>query len=85
MRLDRALPLFAITVIPRHMGRPPLSKDSKTTLTGVRLTDETRERIEALVGPKRMAAFIREAVEEALNRREAAREDCVQSPPPESD
>ena len=77
--MDRVLPLFAITVIPRHMGRPPLSKESKTTLTGIRLTDETRERIAALVGPKRMASFIREAIEEALNRREAAREDGVHS------
>jgi len=64
------------------MGRPPLSKDSKTTLTGVRLTDETRERIEALVGPNRMASFIREAVEEALNRREVTREDGAKSSPP---
>lgn len=63
---------FPSTDIPRRMGRPPLNKDSKTTLTGVRLTDEIRERIEALVGPNRMAAFIREAIEEALDRRESA-------------
>jgi len=67
------------------MGRPPLSKKSKTTLTGVRLTDETRERIVALVGAKRMASFVREAVEAALNQREAAREDGLQSPQDESD
>lgn len=48
------------------MGRPPLNvKETK-----VRLTDEQRQRIEALLGPNRMAAFIREAVENELDRRE---------------
>lgn len=63
---------FPSTDIPRRMGRPPLNKDSKTTLTGIRLTDDTRERIEALVGANRMAAFIREAIENELKRREKA-------------
>lgn len=55
------------------MGRPPLNvKETK-----VRLTDEQRQRIEALVGPNRMAAFIREAVENELERRE----DIKASPP----
>lgn len=49
-----------------RMGRPPLNVKP----TVVRLTEETRERIEALVGPNRMAAFIREAVENELARRE---------------
>lgn len=54
------------TVIGGRMGRPPLGvKETK-----VRLTDEQRERIEALVGPNRMAEFIREAVERELKRRE---------------
>lgn len=49
------------------MGRPPMNvKETK-----VRLTEETRQRIEAIVGPHRMAAFIREAVENELARREA--------------
>lgn len=49
------------------MGRPPLNvKETK-----VRLTDEMRARIEALVGPNRMAAFIREAIENELTKREA--------------
>lgn len=61
---------FPSTVIPRRMGRPPLAKDSKTTLTGIRLTDETRDRIVALVGANKMAAFIREAIEGELERRE---------------
>jgi len=56
------------TVNHGRMGRPPLNvKETK-----VRLSLETRERIEALVGPNRMAAFIREAVEEELKRREKA-------------
>lgn len=63
---------FPSTVIPRRMGRPPLNKDSKTTLTGIRLTDDTRERIIALVGANRMAAFIREAIDGELDRRERA-------------
>lgn len=50
------------------MGRPPLGvKETK-----VRLTSDVRQRIEALVGPNRMAAFIREAVEAELRRREKA-------------
>lgn len=46
------------------MGRPPLNV---TKLT-VRLTDEQRRRIEGVVGPNRMAAFIRDAVDEKLER-----------------
>lgn len=54
------------TDIRRSMGRPPLGvKETK-----VRLTDEQRERIVALVGSQGMAAFIREAVERELKRRE---------------
>lgn len=56
------------TLIRRSMGRPPLNvKETK-----VRLTDEQRERIEALVGPNKMAMFIREAIEAELARRERA-------------
>lgn len=48
------------------MGRPPLNvKETK-----VRLSEESRRRIEALVGPNRMAEFIREAIEAELKRRE---------------
>lgn len=52
------------------MGRPPLSKKSETVETKVRMTTETKQRIEALVGGQGMAAFIREAVERELKRRE---------------
>jgi predicted DNA-binding protein len=52
------------------MGRPPLKKNVETRPTVVRLDAETRERIEAIAGPNRMAVFIREAVEAELKRRE---------------
>lgn len=48
------------------MGRPPLNV--KPTM--VRLTEETRRRIEAVAGRNRMAEFIREAIEAELMRRE---------------
>lgn len=49
------------------MGRPPLHiKETK-----IRLSPETRERIKALVGNYRIAAFIREAIDRELARREA--------------
>jgi hypothetical protein len=51
---------------PARMGRPPLNLDK----TVIRLSAETRARIEALVGKRGMAAFIREAVERELTRRE---------------
>lgn len=44
--------------------------DAKPTM--VRLSEETRQRIKALVGTYGMAIFIREAVEKALAEREAA-------------
>ncbi len=63
----RVLTDFPGTVTAVRMGRPPLHvKETK-----VRLTADARARIEALVGPNRMAEFIREAVERELTRREA--------------
>lgn len=48
------------------MGRPPMNvKETK-----VRLTDDMRERIEAIFGLNRMDAFIHEAIENELGRRE---------------
>jgi predicted DNA-binding protein len=53
----------------RRMGRPSLGvKETK-----VRLTKEQRDRIRVLVGKQGMAAFIREAVERELKRREKAK------------
>lgn len=43
----------------------------KATL--VRLPEDTGARIDALVGPNRRAAFIREAVEKELARQERAK------------
>jgi len=48
------------------MGRPPLNvKETK-----VRLTEEQRDEIRELVGEQGMAAFIREAIDRELKRRE---------------
>lgn len=55
------------------MGRPPLKRDVETKPTMVRLAEDTRQRIEAVAGKNRMAAFIREAIENELGRREKAR------------
>ena len=53
----------------RGRGRPSLNvKETK-----VRLTDDQRTRIEALVGKSRMAQFIREAIDGELRRRERQR------------
>jgi predicted DNA-binding protein len=48
------------------MGRPPLGLKQTT----VRLPVETVRRIETLMGRNQVAAFIREAVENELRRRE---------------
>jgi hypothetical protein len=50
------------------MGRPPLGMKPTT----VRLSAETIGRIEALVGNRRLAVFVREAVQNELERREAS-------------
>ena len=52
------------------MGRPPLNIKP----TQVRLTEDQRQRIEALVGTYGMSKFIREAVEAELAKREAEQE-----------
>lgn len=48
------------------MGRPPLGMKPTT----IRLSVDTIRRIETLVGNRRLASFIREAVESELQRRE---------------
>ena len=53
------------------MGRPPLKPELKLKATVIRLPKSTHERIKTLVGEKKMAKFIREAVEHELKRREA--------------
>ena len=51
------------------MGRPPLGMKPTT----VRLSVDTIRRIEALVGNRRLAVFVREAVENELQQREKPR------------
>lgn len=48
------------------MGRPPLGMKATT----IRLSVDTIRRIEAQVGNRQLAKFIREAVEHELRRRE---------------
>jgi predicted DNA-binding protein len=53
-------------LVPRSMGRPPLGMKPTT----VRLSLETIRRIQAQIGNRQIASFIREAVENELVRRE---------------
>jgi predicted DNA-binding protein len=57
-----------MTATARRMGRPPLRRGEETKLTAVRMPVSVFDRILALVGPNRMAQFIREAIEEKLAR-----------------
>jgi len=59
-----------ITDSPPKMGRPPIGK-----FTAVRLAEQVLIRIDALVGKGKRAAFIREAVDRELDRREAEKSD----------
>ena len=63
--------MIVLEIVPvadtdRAMGRPPLGMKPTT----VRLPVETIQRIEALMGNRRLAVFIREAIENELQRRE---------------
>lgn len=49
----------------RTMGRPPI----RVKATLVRLSPDVLARIDALVGPNKRAAFLREAAERELERR----------------
>lgn len=65
---------LAMEIVPGSqgaMGRPPLGMKPTT----VRLSADTIRRIEAIVGSRRLAAFIREAVEHELQRRETPKEE----------
>lgn len=48
------------------MGRPPLN----VTPTQIRLSEKTKERIDALIGSGSRAEFIRDAIDRELTRRE---------------
>lgn len=60
------LEIWATPDSDSSMGRPPLGMKPTT----IRLSTDTIRRIEALVGNRRLAQFIREAVESELKRRE---------------
>lgn len=57
------------------MGRPPLNVKTMN----VRLPEGVPERIDALVGSRRRAEFIREAVLSELERRESAVQNAAPS------
>jgi hypothetical protein len=57
------------TAKPSRMGRPSLG----VRATKVRLTDDQLRRIDQLVGARRMAAWIRDAIDRELERQEAER------------
>lgn len=56
-----------------RMGRPPLKSSVPTHKMLLRMPEDMRERIAALVGEGQVASFIREAVERELERREAGK------------
>lgn len=58
-----------ITDSQPRMGRPPIGK-----FTAVRLPPEMLDRIDAITGPGKRAAFIREAVESELAKREKGKD-----------
>ena len=61
---------YAPPDIPSRMGRPPLKPNEKTVKTTLRVTQAWLDRIEAVAGEGKTAAFIRDAVEAELVRRE---------------
>lgn len=72
---------FPSPVIERGMGRPSLNVEE----TKVRLAAGVKDRIIALVGKQRMAAFIREAVERALSEQEGSSSTHRPRPKPDTD
>lgn len=66
---------FPISDTSGRMGRPPLNVKA----VPVRLTLEQLDRIERVAGPNQRAAFIREAIDNELERREGQSENPVQN------
>lgn len=66
---------FPISDSAARMGRPPMNVKP----TVVRLTQEALDRIEKVAGPNQRASFIREAVDNELDRREGQSENPVQT------
>jgi len=59
--------------LTEKIDKPKRGRPAVGGSTVIRLSPETRARIEKIAGPNQMAAFIREAVEAELRRREKAR------------
>lgn len=66
---------FPISDTSGRMGRPPMNVKP----TVVRLTQEALDRIEKVAGPNQRAAFIRDAVDNELERREGESQNPVQN------
>jgi hypothetical protein len=73
--METKLTQLSVSDTRKPMGKPPLDKDSKTKPTQIRMTAETRARISSLVGDYGMAKFIREAINNELERRENEKPD----------
>lgn len=71
---------YAPPDIAARMGRPPLTPKEKTVKTTLRVTQSWLDRIEAVAGAGKTAAFIREAVEAELKRREKGSETVSKMP-----
>lgn len=55
---------------PPRVGRPPLNPLDLTHRLAIRITRETRDRIEAVAGKHRISEFIRDAIDAELARHE---------------
>lgn len=73
--IGAALTKFSTSFTRKRMGRPALHM----TPTVIRLLKSTADRIDALVGKKRRAEFIRLAIEKELAKRE---KDAPKEPSP---
>jgi hypothetical protein len=50
------------------MGRPPLKRNMETVVTTIRLTADVTEQIDAIAGPNKRGAWIRDLVTRELRR-----------------
>ena len=64
---------FPPPVIAARMGRPPLDRKDVTVKTTLRIPRKLLARIVALTGENRMSSWMREAMEEKLEREERAK------------
>ncbi len=66
--MEKLLTDFPVSDTAKPMGRPPLN----VKMTPVRLRLDQLARIEKVAGPNKRAEFIRDAVDEKLDRNEAS-------------